>query len=215
MENEEAITSAFNMVQFSNRAIIDFVSIVVLVGLIYYPKHKNKDFIFNFVLFNVVNFMICSLLGAVKIKIGFAFGLFAMFSIIRYRTIAISIKDMGYFFVCVALGMINSLASLDGGYYVLIACNAVILILTFFLERLDFLKNENSKDIVYDNVELIKPNNMPLLLEDLSLRTGLNVHKVDIISIDYLKDTALVKAYYFSKDSLNLVPKSNDRDSDD
>jgi hypothetical protein len=112
MENEEAITSAFNMVQFSNLAIIDFVSIVVLVGLIYYPKHKNKDFIFNFVLFNVVNFMICSLLGAVKIKIGFAFGLFAMFSIIRYRTIAISIKDMGYFFVCVALGMINSLASL-------------------------------------------------------------------------------------------------------
>ena len=130
MENEEVVTSAFNIAAFSNRAIIDFISIIILVGLIYYPKHKNKDFIFNFVLFNVVNFLICSLLGAVKIKIGFAFGLFAMFSIIRYRTIAISIKDMGYFFGCVALGMINSLASVDDGYYLLIACNAVILILT-------------------------------------------------------------------------------------
>jgi hypothetical protein len=212
MENEEIITTAFDIAAFSNRALIDFISIIILVGLIYYPKHKNKDFIFNFVLFNVVNFMICSLLGAVKIKIGFAFGLFAMFSIIRYRTIAISIKDMGYFFGCVALGMINSLASVDDGYYLLIACNAVILILTFCLERLDFLKNENSKDIIYDNVELIKPNNKTLLLEDLTMRTGLNIHKVDVISIDYLKDVALIKAYYFSKESLNLVPNSTDND---
>jgi hypothetical protein len=212
MENEELVSAAFNIAQFSNRAIIDFVTIVLLVGLIYYPKHKNKDFIFNFVLFNIVNFMICSLLGAVKIKIGFAFGLFAMFSIIRYRTIAISIKDMGYFFVCVALGMINSLASVEDGYYVLIICNAVILLLTFLLERLDFLKNENNKDIVYDNVELIKPDNKLLLIQDLKLRTGLNIHKVDVISIDYLKDTALLKAYYFSKESLNLIPTSTDND---
>jgi len=212
MENEELVSSAFNIAQFSNRAIIDFVTIILLVGLIYYPKHKNKDFIFNFVLFNIVNFMICSLLGAVKIKIGFAFGLFAMFSIIRYRTIAISIKDMGYFFVCVALGMINSLASVEDGYYVLIICNAVILLLTFLLERLDFLKNENNKDIVYDNVELIKPDNKLLLIQDLKLRTGLNIHKVDVISIDYLKDTALLKAYYFSKESLNLIPTSTDND---
>jgi hypothetical protein len=212
MENEELVSAAFNIAQFSNRAIIDFVTIVLLVGLIYYPKHKNKDFIFNFVLFNIVNFMICSLLGAVKIKIGFAFGLFAMFSIIRYRTIAISIKDMGYFFVCVALGMINSLASVEDGYHVLIICNAVILLLTFLLERLDFLKNENNKDIVYDNVELIKPDNKLLLIQDLKLRTGLNIHKVDVISIDYLKDTALLKAYYFSKESLNLIPTSTDND---
>jgi hypothetical protein len=212
MENEELVSVAFNIAQFTNRAIIDFVTIILLVGLIYYPKHKNKDFIFNFVLFNIVNFMICSLLGAVKIKIGFAFGLFAMFSIIRYRTIAISIKDMGYFFVCVALGMINSLASVEDGYYVLIICNAVILLLTFLLERLDFLKNENNKEIVYDNVELIKPDNKLLLLQDLNMRTGLNIHKVDIISIDYLKDTALLKAYYFSKESLNLIPTSTDND---
>ena len=167
MEKEEAILDVFNIYSFTNRAIIDLIAILLLVGFIYYPKHKNKDFIFNFVLFNIVNFMICSLLGAVKIKVGFAFGLFAMFSIIRYRTIAISIKDMGYFFVCVALGMINSLASLEEGYWVLIICNAVILCFTFILERLDFLTNENSKDIIYDKVALIKPSLRNELLEDL------------------------------------------------
>jgi hypothetical protein len=212
MEKEEAVLAIFDIYNFTNRAIIDFVSIILLVGLIYYPKHKNKDFIFNFVLFNVVNFMICSLLGAVKIKIGFAFGLFAMFSIIRYRTIAISIKDMGYFFVCVALGMINSLASTEDGYWVLIICNSVILVLTFGLERLDFLKNENSKDIIYDKIDLIKPSLNTELLADLSDRTGLTIHKVDIISIDYLKDVALVKAYYYSKESLNTVKTYSDND---
>ena len=197
MEKEEAILDVFDIYSFTNRAIIDLVAILLLVGFIYYPKHKNKDFIFNFVLFNIVNFMICSLLGAVKIKVGFAFGLFAMFSIIRYRTIAISIKDMGYFFVCVALGMINSLASLEEGYWILIICNAVVLLFTFLLERLDFLTNENSKDIIYDKVALIKPDLRKELLEDLSERTGLSIHKVDIVSIDYLKDVALVKAYYY------------------
>lgn len=209
MEKEEALVAIFDINSFTNRSIIDFVSILILVLLIYYPKHKNKDFIFNYILFNVVNFMICSLLGAVKIKVGFAFGLFAMFSIIRYRTIAISIKDMGYFFVSVALGMINSLASIDDGYTVLIICNAVVLLLTFGLERLDFLTNENYKDIIYDRIDLIKPEFKSDLLADLSNRTGLSIHKVEIISIDYLKDVAVIKAYYFTKESISIKTYSD------
>ena len=209
MEKEEALVAVFDINSFTNRSIIDFVSILILVLLIYYPKHKNKDFIFNYILFNVVNFMICSLLGAVKIKVGFAFGLFAMFSIIRYRTIAISIKDMAYFFVSVVLGMINSLASIDDGYSVLIICNAVVLLLTFGLERLDFLTNENYKDIIYDRIELIKPEFKSELLADLSNRTGLSIHKVEIISIDYLKDVAVIKAYYFTKESISIKTYSD------
>ena len=104
MESTELV-AAFNLSEFIFRALIDIVTMVILVGFIYYPKYKNKDFIFTFSIFNVINFLICVLLGSAKIKVGFAFGLFAIFSIIRYRTILISIKDMGYFFVCVALGM--------------------------------------------------------------------------------------------------------------
>ena len=151
METEDKITSIFSVSDFLTRAIIDVVAIIFLVGLIYYPKHRNKGFIFTFVIFNIINFMICYLLGAAKIKMGFAFGLFAIFSIIKYRTIVVFIKDMGYFFICVALGMLNSLANTSDGYTIIIICNAIILTLTFFLERLNFMNNENAKEIIYDN----------------------------------------------------------------
>ena len=150
--------------------------------------------------------MICYLLGATKIKMGFAFGLFAIFSIIRYRTIVVSIKDMGYFFMCVALGMLNSLATIKDGFMLLLVCNSVIVVLTFLLENLNFLNNENYKEIIYDRVELVKPENRDELIQDLKARTGLPIHKVDIISLNYLKDTALVKAYYYAKESENILP---------
>lgn len=215
---EEVVTNAkdmLNIVDFGTRGIINVVSLLLLVSLIYYPKHKNKDFIFTFVIFNIINFMICYLLGSAKIKIGFAFGLFAIFSIIRYRTILVSIKDMGYFFICVALGMLNSLASVNDNFVTLITCNVVILILTFSLERLDFLKNENSKDIIYDKINLIKPQMRKELLEDLSDRTGLAIHRVDIVSIDYLKDVAAVKAYFYSLESDNVLYESSNDDKND
>ena len=212
METEEKVAAVFSMNDFSIRAVIDILAIVILVGLIYYPKHKNKDFIFTFVLFNVINFMICYLLGAAKIKMGFAFGLFAIFSIIKYRTIVVSIKDMGYFFVCVALGMLNSLANSSDGFMIMIVCNVVILTLTYFLERLNFINNENVKEIIYDNVRLIKPDVRDELIADLVERTGLEIHKVEIVSINYLKDTVLLKAYYFAKESENMLPTASDND---
>lgn len=212
MDMEETTVAIFDIIDFVTRSIIDVIAITILIGLIYYPKHRNKDFIFTFVIFNIINFMICYLLGSAKIKIGFAFGLFAIFSIIRYRTIVVSIKDMGYFFICVALGMLNSLANSSEGFTIIIICNAVILSLAFFLERLNFINNENAKEIIYDNVRLIKPSLRDELIADLIERTGLKIHKVEVISINYLKDTALLKAYYFSKESENSIQTSSDND---
>jgi hypothetical protein len=210
MEPEIQENLSFSLNDFLFRSGIDLIAIFILVGLIYYPKYKNKDFVFTFVIFNVINFMICYLLGAAKIKIGFAFGLFAIFSIIRYRTIVVSIKDMGYFFVCVSLGMLNSLANISDDFSILIICNLVILTLTFALERLNFINNENSKEIVYDNVNLIKKAYREDLIKDLNDRTDLNIHKVDVVSINYLKDTAVLKVYYYSKESENVLPTTVD-----
>ena len=88
----------------------------------------------------------------------------------------------------------------------------LILILTFFLERLYFIKNENAKEIVYDKITLIKPEFRTELLADLNERTGLKIHRVDVVSIDYLKDVALLKAYFYAKDSENLLPTTVDND---
>ncbi len=212
METEETVKYVFDLSDFAIRSILDLVVILILVGFIYYPKHKNKDFIFTFILFNIINFMICYLLGSTKIKMGFAFGLFAIFSIIRYRTIVVSIKDMGYFFMCVALGMLNSLASIKDSFLLLLICNSVIVGLTYILENLYFLKNENCKEIIYDRVDLIKPEHRDELIEDLTNRIGLPIHKVDVISLNYLKDTALLKAYFYAKESDNILPTSMDND---
>lgn len=208
----KTLNTMLDLNDFSVRALADLVIMFILIGFIYYPKYKNKDFIFTFALFNVIIFMLCYLLGAAKIKIGFAFGLFAIFSIIRYRTIMVSIKDMGYFFVCVTLGMLNSLASIADNGILLLICNGIILLLTFFMERLNFINTENSKDIIYDNVSLIRPDQREELIADLRSRTGLNIHRIEIISINYLKDTVLLKAYYYSKESENVLPASVDND---
>jgi hypothetical protein len=209
---EEPDLSVFDLSDFAIRSGIDLAAIFLLVGLMYYPKYKNKDFVFTFSIFNVINFMICYLLGTAKIQMGFAFGLFAIFSIIRYRTIMISIKDMGYFFICVALAMLNSLADTSDGFLLLIICNVVILVMTFLLERLNFINNENSKEIVFDNVNLIKPSQRDALLAELKARTELNIHKVDVIKINYLKDTVLLKVYYYAKESENTLSASGDGD---
>jgi hypothetical protein len=122
----------------------------------------------------------------------------------------VSIKDMGYFFVCVSLGMLNSLANISDDFTILIICNLVILTLTFALERLNFINNENSKEIVYDNINLIKSSFREDLIKDLNDRTDLNIHKVDVVSINYLKDTAVLKVYYYSKESENVLPTTVD-----
>ena len=191
----------FSLMELCMRFGVNLLFIFLLVRVIYYPRHKNKDFLFTFFLFNCLNFLICFLLSATKIKVGFAFGLFAIFSIMRYRTVMVPVKEMGYFFVCVALGIINALATVDDHYIVLIGCNIFIMFITLVLDRNANLKHENVKEIKYERIDLIHPNKREAMIADLVNRTGLPVHKAEVISIDFLRDTALVHAYYFSKDN--------------
>lgn len=180
------------------RFAINLAAIILLVRFIYYPRHRNKDFLFTFILFNCLNFLICYLLADTKLKTGFAFGLFAIFSIMRYRTVMVPIKEMGYFFICVALGLINALAAIDDHLLILLGCNAFILLLALALDSYS-LSHENVKEIVYERIDLIRPEVRQEMIADLRQRTGLPIHKVEVKSFDFLKDVAVVHAYYFSK----------------
>ena len=191
----------FSVLELIIRFSINILAVFILVRLIYYPRHKNKDFLFTFFLFNSLNFLICFLLSATKIKIGFAFGLFAIFSIMRYRTVVVPVKEMGYFFVCVAIGIINALATVDDNYIILIACNVFILGLTLILDRFINLSHENVKEVVYERIDLITPDVRTEMLDDIRRRTGLPVHRVDIIRIDFLKDVAIIHCYYYAKEN--------------
>lgn len=181
---------------FLARALLNAVSIFIIVRLIYYPRHKNKDFVFTFFLFNAANFIICLFLSTSKFEMGFAFGLFAIFSIIRYRTVTVHIREMGYFFVAVALAMMNALAVPD---MLLLLGNGLLLGLVWALDRQDKLMHESYQVILYERIDLISPEKRTELLADLRVRTGIDYHRVEVERVDFFRDTVRLRAHYFTQ----------------
>lgn len=193
------VGDSVSAVELLIRLLLNLVAITLLVRVIYYPLHRQKDYLFTFFLFNLLIFMMCLLLSTARIKLGFAFGLFAVFSIMRYRTVVIPIKEMGYFFTCVALGIFNALVSNEGNYALLLVANVLILLLVFVLDRYITLNHEQSKEILYERIDLIRPADRAALIADLVARTGLQVHRAEVVSIDFLKDTATISVFYYGR----------------
>ena len=185
---------------FLIRYSLNLIFTFIVVRFIYYPKYRNNDFVFTFFLFNTILFVLCYLLAEADLKFGFAFGLFALFSMFRYRTVTVPIGEMGYFFLVVTLGIINSLASLVNVEMLLVA-NSVLVAMTFLLGRTLSLTHENFQTLNYENLGLIKPAERAELLKDLSERTGYPIHKVQIVKVDYQRGIAQLRVYYFSKEN--------------
>ncbi len=190
--------------KFSFRFLIDIVSVFILIRLVYYRVYKRSDLFFTFFIFNVVIFLICFLLNKVELSMGAAFGLFAVFSMLRYRTEDISIKDMSYLFLVIAIGLIAAVTKIkdtsDGYEYLFLGLiNLVIIGVAFIFETNLFFKNEAVQIVNYENIELIKKERHAELIEDIKLRTGLNVHRISIGKIDFLKDAAQIKIYYYEE----------------
>ncbi len=185
----------FNLAFFM-RLLVDLLSMIVLIRLIYYPVYKRRDHMFTFYMFNITIFIITFLLsGKSSLSTGAAFGLFAVFSLLRYRTEDISARDMTYLFTVIALGLMTSVNK--GNIVELVIINGIILFAAFLLDGNVLMKTELVKSVQYENIELIKPERYDELLEDLRSRTGLNIHKVSVGKVDFLRDTATIKIYYY------------------
>jgi hypothetical protein len=176
---------------------LNVVVLFMLIRVIYYPIHRKKDYLFTYFLFNVLIFFLCVLLNSVKLSIGFAFGLFAIFGVLRYRTEQISIKDMTYLFAVITIAVINSLASKKVSIAELVFTDGMILLMTYALEHLWLTRHEAMKQLIYERIDLIKPQNRQALFEDLHDRLGVKVSRVEIGRIDLLKDTAQLRVFYF------------------
>ena len=176
---------------------IDVTVLFILIRLIYYPIHRKKDYLFTYFLFNTLIFFLCVLLNSVKLSIGFAFGLFAIFGVLRYRTEQISIKDMTYLFAVISIAVINSLASKKVSVAELVFTDGMILLMTYALEHLWLTRHEAVKLLVYERIDLIKPANREALYADLHERLGVKVSRIEIGKIDLLKDTAMMRVFYF------------------
>lgn len=167
----------------------------LMIHCLYYPKSKRRDYYFTFMLISISIFFMIFLLGGVKLKVGFALGLFAIFGIIRYRTESMPVREMTYLFSIIAMSVINALATTIS-YAELVATNAMFLLATWFFESYILLKHVSTKLIQYDRIALIKPEKYEEMMQDLRQRTGLNITKAEIGAIDFLRDMAIVKIYY-------------------
>ena len=135
---------------------IDLAVVFILIRVIYYNIHRKKDHLFTYFLFNVLIFFLCVLLNNVKLSTGFAFGLFAVFSVLRYRTEQISIKDMTYLFAVIALAVINALVSKKISLAELLFTDGMILLMTYVLEHLWLTRHEAMRFVNYEKIDLLR-----------------------------------------------------------
>jgi hypothetical protein len=181
------------------RLVIDLSSLFILIRFIYFRNYKRTDLFLTFFVFNVVIFLITYLLNKVEMSMGAAFGLFAVFSMLRYRTEGISAKDMTYLFLSIAIGLIAAISK--GGWDDLSLFAIIILVVTYLLESGLLIKKEHYKSITYENIKLITPDKSEELILDLKTRTGLNIHRVEIKEIDFLKDATMMIIYYYADEN--------------
>jgi hypothetical protein len=177
-------------------AALNLAVALIIVRCIYYPRTQEKNFVFSFIAFNTVIFFVLGLLTSVELSIGVGFGLFAIFSVLRYRTDEMPIREMTYLFVLIALPVMNAVLVPTGALDKLLLANGVVVVVLFLLEREWGFHFEASKQIVYERIDLITPANYEQLLADLRERTGLSVRRATVGRIDFLRDTAEVTLYY-------------------
>lgn len=180
------------------RFFINLIVVGIIIRGFYYPKCKRNDYFFTFFLIAISVFLLIFLMGGVKLKVGFALGLFAIFGIIRYRTEQVQIREMTYLFLIIAVSAINGLAA-SISWAELGATNLLFILSLWICESNVIIKHVSYKIVVYDNIANIVPEKEKELIADLKKRTGLDIVKVEVGGLDFLKDSAMVKIYYHPK----------------
>ena len=200
MELESLFSNIF--IRFSFNLFIAFV----IIKLIYHRDYKGNDFVFTYFMFNTLIFFFAYILGNLDINMAFGFGLFAVFAILRYRTDPIPIKEMTYLFIVITIGVINALSTNQVVFEELIFANVAIVVMTFFLEKYWVsnlvVKDYRIKTIVYNDMDMIKPENHQKLLDDVVKKTGLQIIDCKVGRINFLENWANIKIYYKKENPL-------------
>ncbi len=193
------------------RLVINLLVTGVIIYFLYYRKTQRKDYLMTFSLISITVFFLVFLLDSIKLQVGFALGLFAIFGIIRYRTITIPIKEMTYLFVIIGISVINALANKKIGYAELVLANLVFIGACWLFESNLIKKHISVKTIVYDNIRLVKAGKETELKADLEERLGLTITKIEIGTVDFLKDSAVLNVSYVSKGADVNTAEANER----
>jgi hypothetical protein len=179
---------------FIVKLIVDLVSVYILAKFIYLKRHHRTDLFLTFFSFNIIVFIISYLLNRVDLSTGAAFGLFAIFSMLRYRTEGISAVDMTYLFLCIALGLVMAVST--GSFFEHLILAGFVLLMTYLLEKGFVAKKRGKISIVFEKPELTHPERKRELIDELEKRTGLKIFQVEVGDIDFLKDSVILEVYY-------------------
>lgn len=222
LQSTEEVTKILDLKLFDDdvydlilRSIFNFIVVYILIKHIYRSDKKNKNYAFSFYLFSMLIFFLCYLLSGIKLEMGFAFGLFAIFSILRYRTISLPMKEMTYLFMVIAIAVINALTTKKVSFVELLFTNVSLMAATYFLERLWYKEGLSEQTIEYEKIENIKPDRKAHLMADLKERTGLDIRSAEILTTDFLRDMARVRIYYKATSQTASEDGVVDDDDDD
>lgn len=197
--NSFALTFSSNFPLMIVRFVLLMLSTWVIADRLYFRKSKRRDFYFSFMLMSVAIFFLVYFMIFVledlktKTSIGIGIGLFGIFSIMRYRTDAMPVREMTYMFVIIALSVVNAIAH-SVTFVELVATNVLIILCIWVCEHR--LKQMPSKLVQYDRIDLIVPDRRDDLVADLNRRLGLDVVHVEVGGVDFLRDMAVLKVYY-------------------
>jgi len=189
----------------ATRFMFNLLATFIVVVLLYARNSRRKDYYFSYFAIGISIFLLCYLLENVKLELGVALGLFAFFGIIRYRTRPIPIKEMTYLFVIIALSVINALSRDQIGYTELTFVNVLLVGAVWALEKILNLRQEDSLDIIYENIQNVHRGRENELLADLEKRTGIKIKRYEVEKIDFLRDVAIIKIFF----EVNGQNKSN------
>lgn len=179
----------------------------LIVKFLYFKKSRRRDFFFTFIIISVAIFFLVYLMMGMdrgKATMGVGLGLFGIFSIMRYRTDTMPVREMTYLFVVVCLSVVHAMADSMGvdseGKMIgtpvaeLLVIDAIVIVAIVMFERT--LKVEPAKLVQYDRIELIKPERYQEMVADLEERLGLQILKVEVGAVDFLRDMAVLRVYY-------------------
>jgi len=177
------------------RFAIDLVFVTVVVRLVYFRLYQDRGFLFTYYLLNAITFTLCFLLRKVPAELGFALAIFAVFGILRYRTEQIRGRELTYLFIVIGLGVINAVANKTVDIAELLTVNALVTGLTVLIEYGPFGHQNSWTPLLYDNLELLKAGREDDLLRDIRERTGIAADRVEVETIDLLRDSATIRVH--------------------
>ena len=178
------------------RFFINLFFLTAIVKYIYHKNNENKDYFFTFYAIGIVVFFLCFTLKKYELDLGMALGLFAIFGILRYRTVPLDVKEMTYLFVIIGVSVMNALSNKKMSYIEIITANSAIVFALYWLELYWISNFLMSKKIVYETIENIHPDNHEKLKKDLEQRLGIEIYDFEIGDINFLRDTAQITIRY-------------------